>query len=75
MFYFYKMDYKKKLIQIFTDVPAMKKEDLAASIGMDPGNFRRYVSNNETVVTEKTYDKIMSAIVKHHTDLTEALKK
>ena len=69
------MNYKEKLIQIFQSVPALKKEELAESIGMDPGNFRRYVSENTTVVTEKTYDKIMSAIVKHHTDLSEALKK
>lgn len=53
---------KEDLIKIFNDCPFLDKTQIARLIKMDDGNFRAYVGNNNTKVTEKTYNKIKGGL-------------
>ena len=67
------MDYKAKLVSIFEICPFLDKSVIAREIEMDPGNFRRYVANNNTPVTEKVYNKIFPALQKAQGQFYKAL--
>lgn len=53
---------KEELIKIFNDCPFLDKTQIAKLIEMNDGNFRSYVGDNNTKVTEKTYNKIKGGL-------------
>lgn len=73
--YLYAMDYKEKLQAIFKECPFLEYKGIADLAGMDPSNFRKYVQDDKTIVTEKTYKKIISALSKAREQLIIVLDK
>ncbi|AQX12672.1 hypothetical protein [Elizabethkingia meningoseptica] len=67
------MDYKAKLVSVFNKCPFLDKSVIAREIEMDPRNFRRYITNNETPVTEKVFNKIFPALQKAQDNFYKAL--
>lgn len=76
MLYICNMDYKKELQELFAKLPAfINRAEIAKLAGIDRSNFKNYISDPEKPVTEKTYNKIISAVNQAYQEFTQALEK